>query len=202
MRLSTSLPLIEDSELTRLCSGIILIAGLGVLATYTGYVLGQFKLAYPYVHNMADAGEVLGGPVLREIFGAAQIIFYVFVMGSHILTFSIMMNVLTNHGTCTIVFGVVGLIVCLICTIPRTLKRVSLLAIVSWISIFAAVLITMIGVGVEKPGNGQVEATIKTNLYEGFLAVTNIIFAYAGMKATPAAVRLSFFRLKNSCADS
>lgn len=29
--------------------GIILIVGLGVLATYTGFVLGQFKLAYPHV---------------------------------------------------------------------------------------------------------------------------------------------------------
>lgn len=29
--------------------GIILIASLGVIATYTGYVLGQFKWAYPHV---------------------------------------------------------------------------------------------------------------------------------------------------------
>lgn len=33
-------------------SGVILIIGLGVIATYTGYVIGQFKLAYPHVHNM------------------------------------------------------------------------------------------------------------------------------------------------------
>ena len=122
----------------------------------------------------------MAGPVGREIFGAAQIIFFVFVMGSHILTFSIMMNTVTGHGTCTIVFGVIGLIVSLICTMPRTLKSVSLLAIASFISITAALLVTMIGVGVEKPGSGQVQATVKTNFYEGFLTVTNIIFAYAG----------------------
>jgi amino acid permease len=34
-----------------LVPGIILIAGLGILATYTGYVIGQFKLKYPYVHQ-------------------------------------------------------------------------------------------------------------------------------------------------------
>lgn len=28
------------------CSGIILILGLGIIATYTGYVMGQFKLKY------------------------------------------------------------------------------------------------------------------------------------------------------------
>ena len=163
-----------------LVPGVILIAGLGVIATYTGYVLGQFKLAYPHVHNMADAGEVLLGPVGRELFGLAQILFLVFVMGSHILTFSIMLNTVTSHGTCTIVFGVVGLLVSLVCTMPRTLLKVSYLAIASFISIIAAVVITMAGVGVERPGNGKVDATMEVSLYKGFLAVTNVIFAYAG----------------------
>ena len=162
-------------------SGVILIAGLGIVATYSGYVLGQFKLAYPHVHNMADAGEVLAGRIGREIFGAAQILFLVFAMGSHILTFSIMMNTVTSHGTCTIVFGIVGMIVCLVFTLPRTLKKVSYMSIVSFISIVSAVIITMVGVGVERPGSGTVDATVKSDLAKGFQAVTNIIFAYAGI---------------------
>lgn len=32
--------------LTRSCRGCILIIGLGIIATYTGYVLGQFKMRY------------------------------------------------------------------------------------------------------------------------------------------------------------
>ncbi|MCJ1468030.1 hypothetical protein MMC07_006656 [Pseudocyphellaria aurata] len=160
--------------------GIILILSLGIIATYTGYVIGQFKLRYPHVHNMADAGEVMLGPVGREIFGAAQMMFLVFVMGSHILTFSIMFNTLTDHGTCTIVFGFVAMLLSLICTLPRTLLNVSYMAIASFISIIAAVMITMIGVGVERPGDGKVDATVQSNLYKGFLATTNIVFAYAG----------------------
>ena len=161
-------------------SGVILIAGLGILATYTGFVIGQFKLAYPPVHNMADAGEVMLGAAGRELFGFAQILFLVFVMGSHILTFSIMLNVITGHGACSIAFGFVGFIVCLICTLPRTLRRVNYMAIVSFISIIAAVVITMAGVGSERPGDGKVDKTVKSNLYKGFEAVTNIIVAYAG----------------------
>ena len=168
------------AKLTHILRGLILIVGLGLLATYTGFVIGQFKLRYPHVHNMADAGEVMLGPIGREVFGAAQIIFLVFVMGSHILTFSIMMNTLTDHATCTIVYGIVGMIVCLICTLPRTLLNVSYMAIASFISIIAAVMITMIGVGLERPGNGRVDTTVQTSLAKGFLAVTNIIFAYAG----------------------
>ena len=165
--------------------GMILIAGLGAVATYTGYTLGQFKLKYPWVHNLADVGEILCDPlgfpaVGRELFGAAQICFLVFVMGSHILTFSIMLNVVSDHGTCSIVFGVVGLIVCFLCTLPRKLGDVSWMAIVSFISIIGSCLITMIGVGVVKPGVDTIAATETATLAKGFLAVTNIIFAFAG----------------------
>lgn len=108
---------------------LILIIGLGLVATYTGYVLGQFKLRYPHVHSMADAGEILLGRFGRELLGTAQLVFLIFIMGSHILTFTVMMNTLTKHGTCSIVFGVVGLILSFVCTLPRTLKKVSWLSI-------------------------------------------------------------------------
>ena len=110
-------------------SGEILIIGLGLLATYTGYTLGQFKLRYPRVHSMADAGEVLLGPWGREVFGGAQLLFLVFTMGSHILTFTNMLNTISEHGTCSIVFGVVGMILSIIFTLPRTLKKVSWMSI-------------------------------------------------------------------------
>ncbi|KAI9880981.1 MAG: hypothetical protein M1830_009475 [Pleopsidium flavum] len=186
-----------------LVPGVILILGLGALATYTGFVIGQFKLCYPHVHNMADAGEVLLGPIGREIFGAAQIIFLIFVMGSHILTFSIMLNTISNHGACTIAFGIVGMVVCLIFTLPRTLHKVSYMSVActslspppppgsphpltptrytAFISIIAAILITMIGVSLSPlTPNPRTSATVQTSLPKAFLAVTNIIFAYSG----------------------
>ncbi|KAL9578579.1 MAG: hypothetical protein Q9212_005630 [Teloschistes hypoglaucus] len=176
---SLALSTFEVRDLT-MTSGIILILGLGALATYTGYVIGQFKLAYPRVHNMADAGEILLGPIGRELFGIAQMLFIVFVMGSHILTFTIMMNTITGHATCSIVFGIVGLIISLICTLPRTLHNVSYMAIVSFISIVAAVLITMTGVGVNSPAHNVVQTSVHTAFPKAFLATTNIVFAYAG----------------------
>jgi amino acid permease len=130
---------------------------------------------------MADAGEVLAGPVGREIGGAAQTIFLIFSMGSHVLTFTIALNAITQHATCTIVWAVVSLVVLWLFTLPRTLKKVSYFSIVSFFSIFASVIITMVGVGVEKPiGNNKVLATTSTSFAKGFLSVTNIIFAYAG----------------------
>ncbi|KKY13749.1 putative amino acid transporter [Phaeomoniella chlamydospora] len=169
-------------------AGIILIAGLGVIATYSGYVIGQFKIAYPWVHSMADAGEILFQPlgpraaiIAKEIFGAAQTTFLIFSMASHILTWTICLNTLTDSSTCTIVWGIVGLVVFFIFDIPRTLKKVSWLSIVSFASILSAVLITMVDVGITKPiGNSSPSATTHTAFHSAFLSVSNIVFAYAG----------------------
>ncbi|KAI5361578.1 putative amino acid transporter, transmembrane domain-containing protein [Septoria linicola] len=162
-----------------LVPGVIMIVGLGIVATYTGYTMYQFKLAHPWVHNLADVGQILLGPIGREVFGAAQVIFLIFTMGSHVLTFTIAFNAITGHATCTIVWAVIGTIILFLFTLPRTLKNVSYLSIASFISIVSAVLITMIGVGIERP-DPVVSATVVVGFAPAFQAVTNIIFAYAG----------------------
>lgn len=48
---------------------------------------------------------------------------------------------------------------------------------VAFVSIIAAVLITMIAISIQHPG-GKVKATVSTDLNHAFLAVTNIIFGY------------------------
>lgn len=42
----------------------------------------------------------------------------------------------------------------------------------------SAVLITMIAIAVQRPGDGKIDATTKIDVATGFLAVTNIVFAY------------------------
>jgi hypothetical protein len=79
---------------------------------------------------MADAFEILFEPlgmpkVGREFGGAAQTIFLIFSMASHILTWTICFSTITNHATCNIVWGVVALILFWIIDLPRTLKKVS-----------------------------------------------------------------------------
>jgi hypothetical protein len=98
---------------------------MGLVAGYTGYVIGQFKLKHPQVTSMADAGMILFGPIGRELFGIGQLIVLIFIMAAHVTSFAIMMNVLTSHGACTIIFSVIGVIVSIFCTLPRTLKNIS-----------------------------------------------------------------------------
>lgn len=79
---------------------------------------------------MADAGEIMLGRFGRELLGNAQLLFLIFIMGSHLLTFTVMMNTVTEHGTCSIVFGIVGMVVSFVCALPRTMKNVSWMSIV------------------------------------------------------------------------
>ena len=58
--------------------------------------------------------------------------------------------------------------------------KVSHMSIVSFISIIGAVMITMIGVSITKPGMGHIDYTTDPSFHQAFLAVTNITFAYAG----------------------
>jgi amino acid permease len=114
-----------------LVPGLIVLIGLGLLACYTGYVIGQFKWRYPHISSMADAGEILIGRFGRELFGAGQLLFLIFIMASHILTFTVALNTITGQATCSIVFGAVGMIVSIFLSLPRKLAQVSWLSLVS-----------------------------------------------------------------------
>ncbi|KAL4907874.1 hypothetical protein BDW74DRAFT_113184 [Aspergillus multicolor] len=163
-----------------LVPSIILLVAIGLMSTYTGYTMGQFRWAFPHVQSMADAGEVLAGGFGREFLGMGQLLLIVFIMASHLLTFTVAMNTITDHGTCTVVFGVVGLVISYVLCLPRNSAKVSYLSVGSFLSVLSSVLIVMIAVGVQKPWKGELEAVADTNLYHAFLGVCNIVFSFSG----------------------
>ncbi|KAL2167096.1 hypothetical protein VTG60DRAFT_1716 [Thermothelomyces hinnuleus] len=169
-----------------LAPGIVLMVFMGLLATYSGLVMGEFRKQHPWVQSFGDAGEVIGrsigmGKFFQELFGWAQTIFQIFVMGSHLLTWTICLNTLTNSAACTIVWGVVGLAIFWLLNTPRTLRAAGYYSFASFASIFTAVMVTMIDVGIEKPiGTTSIEASRTIGFTSAFLAVTNIAVAFSG----------------------
>lgn len=158
-----------------------MIIGLGLLTTYTGYIIGQVKCRYVHIHTMADAGAILWGRAGREILSVAQLLFFIFGMASHILTFSIMMNVLTEHSACTIGFSVVGLLLSFILTLPRRLEDLSYLSWISFFSILGAVFTTIVGVSSTAVTPRHIPLfPASPPVHEVILAIANIVFAYAG----------------------
>ncbi|GFF51713.1 N amino acid transport system protein [Aspergillus udagawae] len=176
-----------------LVPAIILLVALGLMSTYTGYTIGQFKWRYPFIHSMGDAGEVILGSFGRELFGTGQLLLVIFIMASHILTFTVAMNSITDHGTCSIVFGVVGLVISFVLCLPRTLAKVSFLSVASFISVLSAVLIVMIAVGVQRPWHGGVNATVDTSLYKAFLAVSSSSPSHSWSVTDKTAGHVAFF---------
>ncbi|KAL5603798.1 hypothetical protein FOVSG1_006548 [Fusarium oxysporum f. sp. vasinfectum] len=161
-----------------LVPAIIILVGIGILASYTGYIIGQYKLRHPHITSMADAGETLFGPIGREVVGLTQLLLLVFIMASHILVFTTAMNTLTNHATCSMVFGIVGMVISCMLSLPRTLMNVSWLSLVSFASILISVLICMIALGVNNKAS-QISAVVNTGLVNGFTAAANIVLSYA-----------------------
>ncbi len=49
---------------------------------------------------MGDAGQILGGPILREILSAGTVIFAVFATGSQLLAGQITLGVLSENKLC------------------------------------------------------------------------------------------------------
>lgn len=112
-----------------LVPGLLLILLLGVLAGYTGFIIGQFKEAFPQVASFADCGELIAGRVGKEILAVCQVLLLVFIMAAHVLSFALAMNAITDHKMCTVVFAAIGMIVQFLLGLPRTLKGVSYLSI-------------------------------------------------------------------------
>ncbi|KAI6350225.1 hypothetical protein MCOR25_010575 [Pyricularia grisea] len=175
-----------------LIPGIIVVLAMSIISTYSGWVLGEFRREYPHVLNFGDALEVIGTPIgmggtFQVIFGWSQVFFQVFVMASHILTWTICLLWLTNgRGVCSIILGFVGTLIFIICNMPRTLKHTSWMSMISCGSITAAVVVTAIAVTFTqqtspwKPGPGMdIDLFRKIEFAPAFLGVTNVAVAFS-----------------------
>ncbi|KAG6006721.1 hypothetical protein E4U54_000120 [Claviceps lovelessii] len=168
-------------------AGVICCIGLGLIAIYTSDIVGKVKIAYPEVAHYADAGRLLMGRFGYEVVGAMFVLQLTFLVGSHCLTGTIAFLNITENGACSVVFGVVSAIILLLIAIPPSFAEVAILGYIDFVSILLAIGITIIGTGVvasEAPGGLSAvnwSAWPKENLSfaEGFIAITNICFAYS-----------------------
>lgn len=173
-------------------AGVICCVGLGLIAIYTSYIIGQVKLAYPEIANYADAGRAMGSKLGCPRFGYELInamlgIQLLFLTGSHCLTGTIAWQNITGSGICSVIFAVVSAIILLLLAIPPSFTEMAVLGYIDFASIIIAIGITIIATGVQStdaPGGLSAvdwSAWPKEGLTftDAFVAVTNIIFAYS-----------------------
>lgn len=118
--------------------GIIILIVVAAITTWTGYVIGTFKLNHPSVYGIDDAGGIIFGPIGREFLATAFCLYWLFVSGSAMLGVSIGLNAVSSHGTCTAVFVAVAAAIGLIFASVRTLGRISWLAWVGTICVLVS----------------------------------------------------------------
>lgn len=167
--------------------GVILTIGLGLVAIYTSYIVGQVKLRHPEISHYADAGRLMMGRWGYEIIGAMFTLQLTFLVGSHTLTGTIAFMNITENGTCSIVFGVVSAIILLLLAVPPSFAEVAVLGYIDFVSIILAIGITIVATGVNaanQPGglaavNWSAWPKPDVTFSEAFVAVTNIVFAYS-----------------------
>ena len=167
--------------------GVVLTIFLGLLAIFTSYIVGRVKLAYPQTSNYAEAGRLLLGRFGYELFGAALVLELVMVVGSHALTGSIALGALDDGKTCSIVFSAVSAVILLVLAIPPSFTEVAMLGYIDFVSIVAAVSITIIATGIQTKDKFDGVTNVDWSAYpkagitfaEAFVAVSNIIFAFS-----------------------
>lgn len=167
--------------------GVILNVCIGIIAVYTGYLVGQVKLKYPQIHHYADAGWLLLGRTGYEGMSVIFVLLLVFLSASHCLTGATAFNTITDHGTCSVVFSVVSAVLLLLLSIPPSFAEVAILGYIDFVSIVLAIGITIIATGVRKNGIAPVPEGQEwsawpqpgLNFQECFVAILNIMFAYS-----------------------
>lgn len=167
-------------------AGVITCVGIGLIAIYSSYVVGQVKLKFPHVSHYADAGRLLMGKFGYELVGIMFATQLLFLVGSHTLTGAIAFGNITDNGTCSIVFAVCSAIILLALAVPPSFAEVAILGYIDFGSIIIAIGITIIGTGIEW-GNGSVAASDTWSAWpregltfvQAMVSLGNIVFAYS-----------------------
>lgn len=161
--------------------GLIIIIFLGVFATYTSWLLVQFKLRHPTVHTMGDAGFIMFGPVGRELLSFGTICFAIFAAGGQLLAGQLALAALSDNKLCSMVYTVIFLIPTFLLSLPRTFHGLGVLSMVSVASITVAGIVGMGAAGANPVADRVVEVVAsETDFFNAFTSITNPVFSFAG----------------------
>ncbi|KAJ0379286.1 hypothetical protein COL26b_002455 [Colletotrichum chrysophilum] len=175
-----------------LIPGAIILCTVAGITTWSNYIVGVFKVNHRSVYGVDDAGQLMFGRIGKELFAVAFMGQYVMTAGSAMLSLSISLNALSDHGACTAVFVAVAFVLIFILASIRTLGRITWLAIVGVVCIITAVLTVTIAVSFQdQPPNAPKDVHWESDyrlfgnpsFSEAVSAVSTLIFAYAGTGA-------------------
>jgi amino acid permease len=121
-----------------LIPGILVLVLVSAMTTWSGYMVGSFKLRHRSVYGIDDAGFLMFGRVGKEVLAASFVLMWVFAAGAAMLGISIALNAVSTHAACTAIFVAVAAVLGFALSSIQTLGKVSWLAWVGMVSILTA----------------------------------------------------------------
>ncbi|KXT10530.1 hypothetical protein AC579_6096 [Pseudocercospora musae] len=171
--------------------GVVIILVIASMTTWAAWMVGQFKLTHAHVYGIDDAGRIMAGKVGREFFFWAFVLHFTFLAASAMLSISIALNSLSDHGDCTAIFVVVACLIGFLFGSIQTLGKVSWIAWAGVAGILTAIFTLTIAVGVNgRPADAPAAVTESdfkvfgsSTFPEAISAVSTIVFAFSCLPA-------------------
>lgn len=137
--------------------GILTMVGAGLLFWITSMTMWKFIMKHPQIRDICDFGYHAFGRsrVAYEFTGFMLLANNILLIGFHVLTGARILNTLSDHSLCTVVFSIIMTLMGILMSVPRTLKHVSFMSMFSAAAMALSILLFLIFAGVESaPGYG------------------------------------------------
>jgi hypothetical protein len=113
--------------------GIITMVVAGILFWITSITMHKFIMKHPQIRDICDFGYYAFGKsrIAYEFTGFMLLANNILLIGFHVLTGAKVLNTLSDHSLCTVVFSVITMLMGIVMSMPRTLKHVSFMSMFS-----------------------------------------------------------------------
>ncbi|OCL05071.1 hypothetical protein AOQ84DRAFT_345317 [Glonium stellatum] len=132
--------------------GIITMVLAGAFFWITSITMHKYIMENPKIKDICDFGFYVFGKsrIAYEFSGFMLLANNILLIGFHVLTGAKVLNTLSDHSLCTVIFSVIATLMGIVMSIPRTLKNVSFMSIFSATCMGIAILLFLIFAGIEK----------------------------------------------------
>jgi hypothetical protein len=185
-----------------LVPGLILTVVVALIVLYTSLVLWEFCLRHPEVRDVCDIGQMLFWGK-KWAWYATAVMFLLnntFIQGLHVLVGAKYLNTMTENDSIacrTVSFGIVVMVICWICSLPRTFDGLAKIGTWSAVFTFVSVLLATVFSGIMdhpagydpvKLGEPIVTAlpVAGTTFVAGLNAFLNISYTFIGQITLPS----------------
>ncbi|EME38058.1 hypothetical protein DOTSEDRAFT_48787 [Dothistroma septosporum NZE10] len=132
--------------------GIITMVVAGILFYITSLTMHKFIMKNPQIRDICDFGYyAFGKSNIAYHFTAFMLLANnILLIGFHVLTGAKVLNTLSDHSMCTVIFSVIVALMGIVLSLPRTLKHVSFMSMFSAACMGMAILLFLVFSGIEK----------------------------------------------------